>query len=383
VNPAIARIEPSLIRAIHERKRPGDIDLGLGEPTVLPDLEAFADALEWTRLNGSRYAPNAGFADLRELLAAYLARSDWAAGPLSSRNVCVTVGSEEALYLAIKTVVDPARHEVLIVEPSYLAYAKICVLENVRYRAVALDGDEAFRPDASRVLAEMRPDTRLVILNSPSNPTGRVWPAEELRALASGLAISGRDDVYVLSDEVYREIHFGASPPASIATWHAASLVAGSLSKSNALTGLRLGWIAGPDDVIAAATKVHQFVNTGTSAFAQRVAVHLLSRERLGDHLPIYTAARKRLIAAASRAGLDLIPPEGTFYGLIRLPPALASESMAVAERLLNETRVATVPGRAFGASGEGWLRISWVAPIDSVEEGLKRIGDWLRAEQA
>lgn len=382
MNPAISRIEPSLIRAIHERKRPGDIDLGLGEPTLAPDLEAFASALEWTRLNGSRYAPNAGFADLRELLAAYLARAEWAGGEPTPHNVCVTVGSEEALYLAIKTVIDPARHEALIIEPSYLAYAKICVLENVRYRAVPLDGGDGFRPDAERVLAEVRPETRLIILNSPSNPTGRVWPEEELRKLASGLAGAGRDDVFVLSDEVYREIHFGSRPPPSIATWHPASLVAGSVSKSSALTGLRLGWLAGPDEVIAAATKVHQFVATGTSSFAQRVAVHLLSRDRLADHLPFYRAARERLIAAATRATLDLLPPEGTFYAFIRLPSKWADDSMTVAERILNETRVATVPGRAFGASGEGWLRLSWVAPIDSVEEGVRRIGDWLHPER-
>ncbi len=381
MNPAISLIEPSLIRAIHERKRPGDIDLGLGEPTLAPDLEAFASALEWTRLNGSRYAPNAGFADLRELLATYLTRNEWAGGTLAARNVCVTVGSEEALYLAIKTVIDPARHEVLIVEPSYLAYAKICVLENVRFRAVALDGRDGFRPDSERVLAEVRPETRLIILNSPSNPTGRVWPADELRKLASGLASAGRDDVFVLSDEVYREIHFGPEPPPSIATWHPASLIAGSVSKSSALTGLRLGWLAGPADVIAAATKVHQFVATGTSSFAQRVAVHLLSRDRLADHLPFYRAARERLIAATARASLDLLPPEGTFYAFIQLPAKWADDSMTVAERILDETRVATVPGRAFGASGEGWLRLSWVAPIDAVEEGVRRIGDWLRSE--
>src|SRR5690606_35536171 len=133
------------------------------------------------------------------------------------------------------------------------------------------------------------------------------------------------------------------------------SLVAGSLSKSSALTGLRLGWLAGPEDVIAAATRVHQFVNPGTTAFAQRVAVHLLSNDRLGDHRPVYRAARERLLAAANRAWLHLIPPEGTFYAFIRLPPALAADSMSVAERILDEALVASIPGVAFGESGEGW----------------------------
>src|SRR5690606_12527579 len=133
------------------------------------------------------------------------------------------------------------------------------------------------------VLEALRPETRLVVINSPGNPTGRVWPAEELEALARGL--EGREEpVFVLSDEVYRELHYGASPPRSIAEWHPHSLVAGSLSKSSALTGLRLGGLAGPPETVAAAVKLHQFVNTAADTFAQRVAIELLrDPARLGE----------------------------------------------------------------------------------------------------
>lgn len=382
MNPNIGGIEPSLIRTINARKRPDDIDLGLGEPTIPPDMTAFEAALRWTRANGSPYSPNGGFADLRAAIAGYLEIGGWAgaAGQPSADQVCVTVGSEEALYLAIKTVVNPAAHEVLIVEPCYLAYPKICVLEGIRHRLVALDASDGFRPDAAKVLDVLRPDTRLIIINTPSNPTGRVWPANELKALASGLERSGREDVYVLSDEVYRELYYGPGEPVSIAAHHPATLVAGSLSKSNAMTGLRLGWLGGPAEVIEGATKVHQFINTAASSFSQRVAIELLSdHSRLAAHREVYVAARARLIAAAEAARLDWIRPEGAFYALVRLPPGFAENSVGAAERILEEKRLVTVPGRAFGESAEGWLRISWVAPVELLEEGVGRLGEWIR----
>src|SRR5215217_4248996 len=132
MNPRLAGIAPSLIRAINARKRDGDIDLCMGEPTLRPDIAPFEAALDVVRREGLPYTPNAGLPELRELIARYHAFPGLAA----AANVCVTIGSEEALYLAIKTVLDPARDEALIVEPSYLAYPKLCALEGIRHRAV-------------------------------------------------------------------------------------------------------------------------------------------------------------------------------------------------------------------------------------------------------
>src|SRR5690606_24647718 len=130
-------------------------------------------------------------------------------------------------YLAIKTVLDPARDEVLVVEPSYLAYVKICAMEGIRYRTVALTPESGFRPDARRVIEAIGPDTRMIVLNSPSNPTARVWGGEELAALAGYLRDRG-ERTYVLSDEVYRELYYG-DPAPSMAKYHPDTLVANSL----------------------------------------------------------------------------------------------------------------------------------------------------------
>ena len=375
MNPLVTAIPPSLIRAINARKRADDIDLGLGEPTLRPDPAPFHAAAAWVAEHGCPYTGNAGDEELRERIVAR-----YGAGRFTgAAEACVTVGSEEALYLAIKGLLDPARDEALIVEPCYLAYPKICAMEGVPHRMVALSGDDGFRPSAERVLAQVRDSTRLIVLNSPGNPTGRVWPAEELAALARGL--HGRErPVYVLADEVYRELYYTPEPPPSVARWHPHSLIAGSLSKSSALTGLRLGWLIGPEEVIAAAVKVHQFVNTAASTYSQRVALEIFREPaRLESHRRWYRDARGSLLAAATRFGVTVVEPEGAFYALARLPEPLGGDSLAAAERLLEQERVVTVPGRAFGESGEGWLRLSWAGPPDVVSEGLRRIGEFVR----
>lgn len=371
MNPVLSGIAPSLIRAINARKRPGDIDLGLGEPTLRPDAAPFDAATARVRDEGLPYTANAGDPALREAIAGYFAFP----GMAQAANVCVTIGSEEALYLAIKTVLDPARDEVLIPEPCYLAYAKLCALEGVRHRAVGFGGDDGFRPRADVLLGALGSDTRMIILNTPANPTGRVWPAAELRALADGLAARPGPPVYVLSDEVYRELFYTPERPASVADVYPHAMVAGSLSKSNALTGLRLGWLMGAAEVITQATKVHQLVNTAASTFSSHVALEIFRRpETLGAHRPLYAEQRALLLDLLARSGVEHAPVEGAFYCFVRLPERWAADSLAAAERLLEEHRVVTVPGVAFGAAGEGWLRLSWVASPDALAEGITRI---------
>jgi aspartate/methionine/tyrosine aminotransferase len=371
VNPLVDRITPSLIRALNARKRPGDIDLGLGEPVLRPDPRPFEAALERVRAGGVPYSPNGGFPGLREAVARHHGFPE----RTGAAHVCITVGSEEALFLAIKTVLDPARDEVLIVEPCFLAYPKLCVLEGIRHRTVPLSPGDGFAPRAAPVLEALAPDTRMVVLNSPANPTARVWPEAELLALADGLAARPGPPVWVLMDEVYRELYYTPYPPLSLSTLYPHTLTVGSLSKSNALTGMRLGWLIADAGVIAAAIKVHGLVNTAASTFSQWVAMETFATPgALAAHRPLYAERRRELLALAERSRIDLVPPEGAFYAFVRLPPHLAGDSMAAAERLLETHHVVAVPGIAFGASAEGWLRISWVPDEPVLAEGLARM---------
>lgn len=371
MNPRLAELAPSLIRALNARKRPGDVDLGLGEPTFRPDPAPFDEASAWVRDHGLPYSPNAGFGELREAVAAY---HGFPCGTAAA-NAVITVGSEEALYLALKTLADPARDEVLLVEPGYLAYAKLCLLEGIPHRAVALSPEDGFAPRAETVLAAMRPETRVIVLNAPANPTARVWPEAELRALADGLAARRGPPVRVVADEVYRELWYGDAPPASMARLHPHTVTLGSLSKSCALTGLRLGWLVGPEEAVAAAVKVHALVNTAAGTFGQRVAMSLFARpDALSAHRPRYAERRALLLELLAAHGISHAPVEGAFYVFVRLPSALAGDSLGAAEGLLEAHRVVTVPGIAFGAAGEGWLRLSWVAEPDALRAGIERI---------
>jgi aminotransferase len=371
MNPVLDGIAPSIIRAIAARKRPGDVDLGMGEPTLRPDPGPFDVATAWVREHGLPYTANAGMAELRARVAAYVGLPERAA----AENAVITIGSEEALYLALKAAVDPARDEVLIVEPCYLAYPKLCALEGIRHRMVALDAADDFRPSAARVLDALGPDTRMIVLNTPNNPTGRVWPEAELRALADGLAARPGKPVRVLSDEVYRELYFTAEKPVSMGALWPHALVAGSLSKSNALTGLRLGWLVGDAKTIAAATKVHQLVNTAASTFSQVVAMDVFAdAANLAAHRPHYAQRRTLLEGLMREHGLRYAPIEGAFYCMVRLPDPLAANSLAAAEALLERHRVIATPGAAFGDSGEGWMRLSWVAEEDALRTGIERI---------
>lgn len=374
MNPLLDSIAPSLIRALNAKKRPGDIDLGLGEPTLRPDMAPFEAATAWVRDHGCPYSPNAGFLGLRHAIAGHYAYP----GLDHADNVCVTVGSQEALYLAVKALCDPASDEVLVVGPGYPAYPKLVQMEGVAVRTVDLPAETGFAPDAARVLEAVGPATRLVILASPANPTGRVWPKSELEALAAGLLAREGRPVYLLADEVYRELVYTEAPYTSLAEVYPHTLVANSLSKSNALTGLRLGWLMAPASVMPTIVKAHQFINTAASTYSQQVALAVFQTPgMLQAHRAHYQAKRDLVTSALTERGFVFVAPEGAFYVMVRLPGEDV-DSVAIAYRLLEEAHVVTVPGAAFGA--EGWVRLSWVAEDATFVEGLDRLQAFFEA---
>jgi aspartate/methionine/tyrosine aminotransferase len=372
VNPLLTGIAPSIIRELHGRKGSSSIDLGLGEPTLRPEMGPLRQAMEWVEANGCPYSPNAGLAELRRALSAHFAL------PGLDDPACagVTVGSQEALYVALKALLDPATDEALIVSPAYPLYGKLCAMEGVAARQVSLSAEEGFRPDAGAVLAAVGARTRVVVLASPSNPTGRVWPPVELQRLAEGL-LALPSPSYIVSDEVYRELYFGDAPPESPARFYPRTVVVGSLSKSCALTGLRLGWFLAPREVAPALLKVHQFAVSCASTYAQQVALSILREPALfSAHRPHYAAQREALLAGLAEAGLSGIAPEGAFYCLVRLRGEAARDSTAAAFALLKRKDVVAIPGATFGA--EGFLRVSFVAPQAQLREGLLRIAAFL-----
>lgn len=368
MNPRVAAIEPSLIRAIAAKKKPGMIDLGLGEPTLLPQQRFIDAAARWAAEHGVKYTVNAGDLGLRERIAAHYAYP----GMSDARNAVVTTGSQEAVYVAIKTLLDPAKDELLIADPSFPAYAKMAQLEGVAFRHVHMRADEGFRYDAEAILDAVDRATRAIVVASPANPTGRVLHDAEARRLAEGLLARAGPPVWVLQDEIYRELTY-VDDPGYVAKYYPHTVVANSLSKSNALTGMRIGWLLAPDGAAEALNKTHSYLTSTASAFGQRVAHEIFGEPgALTEQSAWYRRQLVDVTAALDESGLDYVPVDGAFYACVKLPRS--TDSLAAALELVENRGVVAIPGRIFGDSLEGWLRLSWVAPIDELAEGLRRI---------
>jgi len=368
MNRLVETIPPSAIRVLNDRKRPDAIDLGMGQPLLRPEMAPLEAAMAWVRENGCPYSPNTGFAELRTAIAEHFAYP----GLGSPDSVCITIGSQEALYLPIKSLIDPQRHEAVVVTPTFPAYQKLCYIEGVTVREVALSSKTSFAPDAKAVLQAVNERTRLVALASPCNPTGRVWPESELRTLSEGL-LALPNPPYLLSDEVYAELYYTDQRPPSPACFYPHTIVASSLSKSCALTGLRLGWIMAPLHAAQVMWKAHQFVVSCADTIAQRAAIEIFRHpEILRQHRPHYQAQRETLLSALAEQGLAAIAPEGSFYCLIRLPELWAHRSMEAALKVMEDENVVTIPSSIFGV--EGFLRVTFVAPPDRLREGIRRI---------
>ena len=370
MNPIIESVPASLIRALHARRKPTSLDMGLGEPSLMPDMRHFEKALAWTRENGCRYSPNIGFEDLR----AAIARHYGYPGLDDAGNVCITTGSQEAVYIAIKALLDPAQDEVLIVEPLFNVYDKIAQVEKIPVRRVVLGTETGCAFDAEAILAAVTPRTRLIVVCSPCNPTGRVMTQGEAKKLAGGLLARPGPPVYVMHDEIYRELtftddfcEFGKIYPHTIAI--------NSLSKSNALTGLRLGWLFAPSDLMPQIVKMHGWVTSCASTFAQRVALEVFAANDLATQRPWYVRQKGLALAAAREAGFEVIDPDGAFYICLRVGVGL-EEMVPFAESLIDELDVIAIPGHIFGASLIGWLRTSFVGPIDDIREAYRRIAE-------
>lgn len=367
MNPRLAGIAPSLIRALAAKRRPSSIDLGLGEPTLMPGMRHFDAAAAWVADHGCPYTANAGDEALREVIAQRYAYP----GMTSAKNVCVTSGSQEALYASIVGLLDPTQDELLIVEPAFGAYAKIAELAGVTVRTVAMRAEDGFAFDVERIVAGITPKTGMIAICSPSNPTGRVLRRGEARALAAHLLARGGAPITVLLDEVYRELCY-IDDAASLAHEYPHTVVVNSLSKSNALTGLRLGWALAPSNMIDAIVGMHALMTSTASTFAQRVALSIFTEEgALREQHAWYRERAGAVTELLSKLEIPATPLEGAFYSLLWLPGS--GDSLATALCLAEEEDVLMVPGIAFGASSEGRLRLSWVAPLEKVSEGLRR----------
>jgi aspartate/methionine/tyrosine aminotransferase len=360
-------IQKSMIRQVFDRARPGSINLGLGEPDLpTPDVvrrEAARVVVE--EQNG--YTTHAGLLSLRKRVAA-----DYSHLNLSNEQVIVTAGSQEALYLALLTLVDEG-DEVLIPDPGFVAYPTIVKMAGGVPKFYPLPASSDFAFDVEAFKSALTPKTKVVVCISPSNPTGRVLSREELAAMGAALEGSG---AYVVSDEIYRELYFGAERPSSISEFRAErTLVIGGLSKSMSMTGWRLGWLCGDADVVKSALVLHGYTTTCASTVSQKAGLAAWTAEAAEARRAMRRTFRERrdhlLRLLSTELNLRAVEPEGAFYAMVDV--SAHGDSLAVAERLL-EHGVITVPGAAFGTEGQGYLRVSFCADLSVLAEGVRRM---------
>jgi aspartate/methionine/tyrosine aminotransferase len=365
-------IQKSMIRQVFDRALPGSINLGLGEPDLpTPEVIRRAAARVVTEEQNG-YTTHAGLPALRERVA-----SDYPHLKLAPEQTIVTAGSQEALYLALLTLVDEG-DEVLIPDPGFVAYPTIVRMAGGTPKFYKMPAARDFAFDAEEFRKQLTPKTKVVVCISPSNPTGRVLARVELEALAASLEGSG---AYVLSDEIYRDLYFTRERPASVSEFRGErAVVIGGLSKSMSMTGWRLGWLCGDREVLRSALVLHGYTTTCASTVSQKAALAAWTDEAAAARASFretFRARRDYLTALlASELNLRAVEPEGAFYTMVDV--SAYGDSMSVAERLL-ANRVVTVPGAAFGAEGEGYLRVSFCADLPVLEEGVRRMKEALR----
>ena len=367
-------IEKTLIRRVFEQADASCLNLGLGE-LAFPTPRAILDRLSWdvgTWPLG--YTANAGLPELRKLIAA---RSGPGIGP---ENVCVTIGAEEAIFALLMVLVN-AGDEVLVPDPGFPAYATIVRMAGGTPVAYPLRPEERFAIKGQAIASRITPRTRLIIVNSPHNPTGAVASEAELGDLAE---LCRKHDLTAISDEVYREIVF-EGPAASLAAQYDRTIVVDSLSKTYSMTGWRLGWCVGPAELIKLVETFNQLAISCPPAVCQRAALLALggiADEEKSRNVRELGARRDLAFRRLEEAtGFPLVPPRGAFYLYADISSRLGAgrTSLDVALDLIKKEKVIAIPGLAFGGETAGFLRISFAAEPAVLEEGLGRLGRYFR----
>ena len=359
-------IEKSVIRQVFDRAKPGSLNLGLGEPDLpTPEIIRLA-AVKVIVDEQNGYTTHAGLPALRQKIA-----GDYPYLENNPERVIVTAGSQEALYLALLSLVDEG-DEVLLPNPGFVAYPTIVKMAGGIASYYKMPADNGFAFNVDEFKRALTPRTRVVVCISPSNPTGRILTREDLRLIATVLKDHG---AYLISDEIYRDLYYGAERPESASAFYERTIVISGVSKSLSMTGWRLGWICGDADVIRTALILHGYVTTCASAVSQKAVLAAWSNEAelaRASFRSTFTMRRNHLLSLfEDELGLRAVSPEGAFYTMLDV--SKYGPSVEVANELL-ERKVITVPGVAFGSESEGFLRVSFCADLHALSEGVQRI---------
>ena len=375
--PAAKAMRPSGIRKFFDlaADMPHCISLGVGEPDFKTPWSVRDAGIRSLELGRTKYTANSGLKELRGEICNYLQRRFDL--HYKEENILVTVGGSEAIDLTIRAVVQPG-DEVIIPEPCFVCYYPITTLTGGVPVPLPLKAENGFKLTAQELEAAITPRTKLIIFPFPCNPTGAVMRREDLEPIAALL----RDkDIIVLSDEIYAELTYGQRhvSMANLEEMYDRTIVVNGFSKTYAMTGWRLGYACGPAPIIKIMTKIHQSAIMSAPTTSQYAAITALKDcdgeiERMRNE---YNMRRRLVVKSFNDMGLSCFEPRGAFYAF----PCIKSSGMSSEEfctKLLEQKHVAIIPGNAFGASGEGYARVSYAYSVEHLMEALRRIREFL-----
>lgn len=380
ISDVIKDTKPSGIRKFFDIAATVDdaISLSIGEPdfvTPWPIRRAAVSALEKGR---TTYTANAGLASLRKSIASYLQKTtDVDYNP--NAQIIVTVGGSEAIDATIRSLVNPG-DEVIIPEPSFVCYKPLVKMAGGVPVIVELKEENEFRLTADELKEKITDKTKLLVLPFPSNPTGAIMEKADLEAIAKVLEGT---DIMVLSDEIYSELTYGQKHTSivSVAGMAERTILVNGFSKAFAMTGWRLGFVAGPAPIIKEILKIHQYCIMSSPTMSQYAAIEALEncRAEVDNMVSEYEMRRNLLVDGFNKMGLNCFKPKGAFYVFPCIKSTgLSSEEFC--ERLLFEKKVAVVPGNAFGECGEGYIRVSYAYSVKHLLLALSRIEEFINS---
>ena len=353
------------------------ISLGVGEPDFPTPRVVRTAGIRSLELAKTKYTSNRGLELLRQEIQTYVCKKyDVDYKPES--EILITVGGSEAIDATVRAIVNPG-DEVIIPQPSYVCYEPITRLAGGVPVIINTKAENEFKLTKEELLASITPKTKALILPYPCNPTGAIMEREDLEQIAEVLRGT---DIIVISDEIYAELTFGGNRHVSIASLDGMkerTVLINGFSKTFSMTGWRLGYACGPEPILKEITKIHQYAIMCAPTTSQYAAIEALKScdEAVANMLEEYDARRKIIVQGFNDLGLECREPKGAFYAF----PCIKSTGLTSEEfcqRLLYSKKVALVPGDAFGASGEGFVRASYCYSLNHIKEALTRVGEFL-----
>jgi aminotransferase len=375
---AIQTIPPSGIRKYFDLANTMEdvISLGVGEPDFVTPWSIREASISTMERGYTTYTSNSGLPELRYEIGQYLADS-FSLHYSDKNEILVTVGASEAIDLALRAILDPG-DEVLIVEPCYVSYDPTVRLAGGVPVSVTTDMSTKFKLTARAIEENITSRSKAIIFCYPNNPTGGSMKQEDWQEIVD---VIKKHDLLVISDDIYAELSYDEPHYsfAAIPEMKDRTILISGFSKAFAMTGWRIGYAAGPEDIIQAMTKIHQYTMLCAPIMGQWAAVEALrSGLRAKDEMVTSYRQRRNFVTQSLRQiGLECLLPEGAFYVFPSITnTGLTSDQFA--EQLIKESRVAVVPGHVFGKGGEGHVRCSYATSMDNLERAIERIGTFL-----